>query len=550
MLAVTAALVGTVGTFAAAGETVYLKKSGWTTAYCYMWNGSGETKNHEWPGEQMTKVSDGIFSYTQTGTYANIIFNNGSGTQTSDMTYPGHGKIYDFDSKTWSDYANAPTIATSATTQPATQASTQSSSGGTTVYLKNTLGWSTPRCYMWNSSSDTNASWSGVNMTSVGDDVWMYSASKTFANCIFSDAGSNQTADLTAKDGYIYDNKTSQWEVYDTSDLQVKSYTADPSSTIYPGTEVMLSANAVSKTGAGVNYKFSVTNAGGGTSVLHDYSSQSYAVWTPASVGTYTITFDFRDTSGTENQRTLTLTVSDDSTLVKPVIKSVSPSILTMLAKNNSTTVSVTAGGGKTGTELLFYKYVVTDPNGVSNTPYYTLNSTYSFTPTMLGEYTVRVYVQGSDNSTVNNTYTYTVTDTGTTNPPTTAPVTTVKPTTAPVTTVKPTTAPVTTVKPTTAPVTTVKPTTAPVTTVKPTTVPTTTSKPTTVPATTRTTVKYRGDANGDGLVNVVDVTYIQKHIAEYPEASYVDMDVTDMDGDGMIDIVDATLLQKYINTL
>src|SRR5699024_1288521 len=104
---------------------------------------------------------------------------------------------------------------------------------------------------------------------------------------------------------------------------------------------------------------------------------------------------------------------------------------LNLLKVNAATTVSVKAGGGNTGTKLLFYKYIVTDPNGVQNTPYYTLNNTYSFTPNMIGEYTVNVYVQGSDNSTVNKTYKYTATD-GDVTVPTTAPTTV--PTTAPTT--------------------------------------------------------------------------------------------------------------------
>lgn len=61
----------------------------------------------------------------------------------------------------------------------------------------------------------------------------------------------------------------------DTSPLQVKEFTADPASNIYTGTDVQLSATAANKSGAAVSYKFSVTNAQGGTSTLSDFSSVS-----------------------------------------------------------------------------------------------------------------------------------------------------------------------------------------------------------------------------------------------------------------------------------
>ena len=524
VLVVSAVCAGTVSAFAASGDTVYVRaNNGWSNLHCYMWS-DGKGDNKAWPGVQMTKVSDDVYSYTLTDDYANVIFNNGSGAQTGDLTYPGNGKIYDLSKGAWEDYDGPtnPTTATTATTATsATQQTTvapQPPVGSYTVYLENEAGWSSPKCYMWNSSTDANKAWPGESMTNVGGNVWQYTASKEYKNCIFN-SGSNQTGDLTASYGQIYNNKTNTWSVYDVSDLQVKSFTADPAKGIYVGTEVNLSAEAVNtKTGAAVSYKFSVTNAQGGTSVISDFSSTNSVVWQPTAAGTYTVTFDFKDTAGNENTRSMDLTVEDDSTLTKPVIKGVSPANLNLIKVNNPTTVSVKAGGGKTGTNLLFYKYVVTDPNGVKNTPYYTLNNTYSFTPSMAGTYTVNVYVQASDNSTVNKTYTYNATNGDI--PTTTAPV----PTTVPVPT---TTAPVPT---TTAPVPT---TTAPVPTTKPT-----------------DPVRLFGDANNDGVVSVLDATYIQKSIVELPGVTpyyELDLEICDINGDGYISVKDVTALQLMI---
>lgn len=615
VLAVSAICAGTAQAFAATGDTVYVKaNNGWTTLYCYMW--TGNSSNASWPGVKMTSEGNSVYSYKLDGNYENVIFNNGS-SQTKDLSYAGHGKIYDLSAGTWSDYSQA------ATTQNVTAAtSPEQPSGNYTVYLKNSAGWSNPSCYMWNGTSDANGSWLGVAMTKVSSDVYKYTAPKSFSNCIFSNNGGSQTKDLTAKIGYIYDNSTGSWSaysggdepiettpttpitpgdgtvvylkndanwsnptcymwndstdsnaawpgakmtnigdgfwiyqaskeykncifndggasqtgdltvqngyyynnskgtwegIYDTSPIQVKSYTADPASGIYTGVEVTLSAEAKSSDSASVYYKFSVTNPSGATSVISNFSSSASTTWIPNTTGKYVITFDFKDGAGNTNSRTLNLNVEDDSSLAKPVIKSVTPANLGFIKVNTATTVSVKAGGGKTGTNLLFYKYVVTDPNGVQNTPYYTLNSTYKFTPNTTGKYTVNVYVQGSDNSTVNKTYNYTVVSGDV--PTTTAPITM-----PPETTVKPTT-PV----PTTTPATTVKPTTAPVTTspIEPSVV--------------------LGDVDGDGVVTILDATYLQKYLAQFKDFSSVKLEAADVNKDGVVTIIDATLIQKML---
>lgn len=516
ILAVSAVCAGAVGAFAASGDTIYFKPGHWTEANAwfsvYAWDGNGGNTF-----VKMTEVESGVYSADLGGSYANVIFcrNNPSNTsvdwssvwnQTADLTVPSGSNCFAVNSGewsgasgTWSTYGGSvvtnPTTATTATTATsATTATTATSAttattattpvGTTTVYLENEAGWSTPYCYMWNSSTDSNKSWPGVAMTNMGGNVWSYTPSKEYANCIFSNSGSNQTSDLTAKYGYIYNNSTSQWSVYDTSPLQVVSYSYD-TDTVYVNADVILSATAQNTSGATVNYKFSVTNASGATSVLADYSSANTATWTPASTGTYTLTFDFIDSDGNSNSRTLSVEVKDDSSLAKPVIKSVLPVNNGLVAVNTAATVNVKAGGGKTGTNLLFYKYVVTNPDGTTNTPYYTLNSSYTFTPSTKGEYKVQVYVQGSDNSTVNKTYTYTAVGE------------------------------------------------------------ITTTVPVTVPQTTAATFVL-GDANGDGDLTIDDATYIQKYLADF-DGYYCSLEVCDFDGDGIIIIKDVTEIQKKL---
>jgi len=397
-----------VSVSAASGDTVYVRvPSGWSEAHCYMWT-DGSGNNGEWPGPKMTATSEsGVYSYTLTGNFSNIIFNNGSsgvGTnQTGDMAYSNYnGYICDLSngvsSPSWSVYPGGGDTPTT----PTTPTQPVDPSGDFSIYLKNSAKWSAPTCYMWNGSGgagNENHAWPGVSMTSIGEDVWMLSTTTTYANVIFSNNGSSQTANLQARNSYIYDNQTNSWAVYDPKPIQVKSVSADPDSDLYVGMEIALSANAVSSDGT-VSYKFSVNG-----STIRDWSTSGKTTWTPTAAGTYTVTFDFKDTAGNDNTRSMTLQVSADTNVTSPIIKKVTPAD-NGYVRTGSATISVTAGGGKTGTNLLFYKYEIEDPSGNANTAYYTLNATYTYNFSREGDYKVKVTVQASDNSEASRSFT------------------------------------------------------------------------------------------------------------------------------------------------
>ena len=139
-----------------------------------------------------------------------------------------------------------------------------------------------------------------------------------------------------------------------------------------------------------------------------------------------------------------------------------------------------------------------------------------------------------------------------TTEPTTAEPVTT-EPTTAEPATTEPTTAEPTTTEPTTAELATTEPTTTePATTELTTTEPTTTEPVTTKPPVTDPTdpPKPLGDANGDGKVNVKDVTYIQLYFVKLLDENRIDLSVCDVNGDGHINIKDATYIQLRLANL
>ena len=54
------------------------------------------------------------------------------------------------------------------------------------------------------------------------------------------------------------------------------------------------------------------------------------------------------------------------------------------------------------------------------------------------------------------------------------------------------------------------------------------------------------GDANGDGNVNINDVTTIQRHIAEFQLLDGLNLFAADVNGDNKVSIEDATAIQMY----
>ena len=55
------------------------------------------------------------------------------------------------------------------------------------------------------------------------------------------------------------------------------------------------------------------------------------------------------------------------------------------------------------------------------------------------------------------------------------------------------------------------------------------------------------GDANGDGYVNISDVTDIQRVVAEMDTLDDLRKKAADINGDGVVTIDDATFLQTYL---
>ena len=55
------------------------------------------------------------------------------------------------------------------------------------------------------------------------------------------------------------------------------------------------------------------------------------------------------------------------------------------------------------------------------------------------------------------------------------------------------------------------------------------------------------GDVNGDGMVDILDSTEIQKFAAELIELTDEQFELADINDDGFVDVMDALLVQKYV---
>ena len=177
-------------------ETVYfVNAANWTKVNAYAWT---TDPNASWPGAAATKEAEQIagydvYSYTaEAGTYANVIFNNGSGQQTADLKWTA-GKYYVKDGWYTKEEAEAKLAA------PVEYES---------VYFVDNQGWGKANIYTW---TPEVATWPGVAMTKEADklagyDVYSYTVEKgtSFGGMLFNNANGVQTGDLKWTAGKYY----------------------------------------------------------------------------------------------------------------------------------------------------------------------------------------------------------------------------------------------------------------------------------------------------------------------------------------------------------
>ena len=179
------------------GNIFYQNTNNWSKVYAYYWSDSN-TQMTTWPGVEMSEVASGIYGTTIPEDAQYIIFTNGSGSQTGDLTLPGLYKLYN--NGNWSDYGSEEE---DPTPDPV----------GNYIYYQNTNNWSKVYAYYWSDSNTQMTTWPGEAMTSVGSGVYSIEIPEDAQYIIFTNGSGSQTGDLTLQGmNKIYNNGS--WSDY------------------------------------------------------------------------------------------------------------------------------------------------------------------------------------------------------------------------------------------------------------------------------------------------------------------------------------------------
>ena len=201
------------------GTNIYVKSSSIPYLYAWMPMLGNKEPCGSWPGSifKDTKTVDGTSYYykhfDETG--LNIIFNNGSGGQTADITdcTKAGNYYYSWDGGSGYSLIKYEEGGDSPTPDPDPQPD-----NSLHAYFINTPGWSNVMCWAWNDSENfTGGTWPGVNCTKLtikgdnGEDIWEWkytgTSTGTPTGIIFNNGSGgtgNQTGDFTFSNGSFY----------------------------------------------------------------------------------------------------------------------------------------------------------------------------------------------------------------------------------------------------------------------------------------------------------------------------------------------------------
>ncbi len=176
-------------------DDIYYKNiNNWNAVYAYYWSDSNKAMT-TWPGVEMSNVKNDVYT-TQIPTNAEyVIFSNGNGTQTDDLTLAGFDKIYD--NGNWSDYDDSEE-------EPIPEGN---------IFYKNTSNWNDVYAYYWSDIDTKLTTWPGVQMTDAGNGVYAIDIPEEADYIIFNNGDGSQTGDLTLEGlNKIYNNGS--WSDY------------------------------------------------------------------------------------------------------------------------------------------------------------------------------------------------------------------------------------------------------------------------------------------------------------------------------------------------
>lgn len=384
------------------GATAVLNnEAGWSTCNVYYWGNGGSIKNHSWPGVTLTdadKNAEGYYEVEISSEYLaesnGVIFNNGS-EQSADLDIAaGECKIYNNKTKKWEDY-DSNSLKLSLTTDVASP-----QYKGTDIVLTATASGGSGECtYTFKANSDTL--YTGSNNTY----TWTPSTAGTYTLSVsVSDTAGNSNS------------KSLTYEVKDDTNATepvLKGITVGSSGYGVVNSETAVNVNA-SGGKIGTNllfYKVAVTDPSGNPVNTVYYKQSNILNFTPTKLGNYKATVTVQNSYNNTVQKSYTIPVKSAGDITLPSITSFTTSASTVTAKTAVTLKTVVSGG----TANYTYKYYV---NGavVSTKTSSSKTSSYSWTPSTAGTYTLKVTVTDANSNTVTKTISnYIVTESSTT---------------------------------------------------------------------------------------------------------------------------------------
>lgn len=365
----TATCVVTVSGTVDTGKTYYLKNAaGWSQCAAYTWVSGTNNADASWPGTVMTLVdsSEAIYSITLDDSSSSnmIIFNNGSGTQTSDLSIPTDGtNMYNNSTGTWSTYN--PTVAVTGVTLNKTTA-TIDAGASTTLTATVAPSNATNQNVTWKSSNTSVATVSNGVVTGVA-------AGKATITVTTEDGSYKATCTVTV-------NKNEEEAIVNTSFISQEAVV---------GEKIVFKGSATGGSGEyQYAYYYRKTSDKTWTTAGTEWGTSAYATAKPGSNTVYEVCIKVRDANNTSNvvKKYLSFAANTTETSLKCY-----GSVYKTIYKYGITNKITASSANASGTVKYKYEYRKASSWTYETIKDYTTSTSVSWDAPQTGSFTLRI---------------------------------------------------------------------------------------------------------------------------------------------------------------